>query len=1058
MKLSRLSAIFAVTLLTMLAVNGAFTLLVWKSHSLLSEAQDHRQRALVLVQALRQESELLARLVGLYANSGEPRFLLYYYDILAIREGNKPAPEQPNPSIYWEQVIAGDVAHRLPAQGPRASLRERMHSLGFNAAELAALDRVLAANEALKQVEQIAFAATQGLYDPVKQEFISDGQPNRVYARELIDSRDYNRLRLHLSEAIEELLELVDRRTGDELTAARGRLESWIWASGAGFLLMVVLVGLGIRVLTRHVLQPVQTLRLVAGLLADGRYDARVGHLAGVEELDVLGTILDGMAQAISADIEQREAIQRELEIARQRAEAATLAKSRFLANMSHEIRTPMNAVIGMIYLALGTQLNLQQRDYLTKAQFAAQSLLGILNDILDFSKVEAGRLELECNPFQLEQIIGEALLMVQQRAQEKGIELLFDARGLWMVREGGELLGDSLRLRQILINLLSNAVKFTHAGHVRLVIERIDEDEHQVQLRFAVEDTGIGMSGEQLTRLFEEFSQADGSTTRRYGGTGLGLVISKRLVEMMGGRLEVASQPDQGSTFAFRVGFARAPEHVKPDESLPQVARLSALVVDDYPEARAVLLELLRHLGISRLDDCASGAEAVERIAAAWAAGTPHDLLILDWVMPGMDGGTVLQRLRERNVPTPRQTIIVSAYDLGAIREQAGRLGATDFIAKPIMPRAVHERLRQLADANPRTGAAPRETTQRTLRGMRVLLAEDNALNRQLAVELLGKEGVLVDVAVNGEEALARLAERPTDYYAAVLMDLQMPVLDGYEATERLRSQTRYAELPIIAMTAHAMSEERQRGLSLGMQGYLVKPFEPRELYAMLARYHSRDDHAEAAPGERIPPAAELAAIPGLDVKRGLMLAGGDPDLYRALLIQFHIQYADTQATLQSALEQGDWDQSMRYAHTLKGLAGTLAMDEIQAAAAAFEKAARARELSIFGQLKSLVERLDPMLARLHGLAQPAIPAPGETTSMPAAPPEETARHLRRLRRLLAEGDNEAVEIWRQQADNFAQLLPVGTLQQVKHALDCFDFDEALSLLTTRDEERAEG
>ncbi|MBV5310046.1 hybrid sensor histidine kinase/response regulator [Chromatium okenii] len=1092
MKLSRLSLLFSAILLLTLAVNGAFTLFVWNAHINLSAAQEHRQRALILVQNLRRESELLARLVGLYANSGEMRFLLAYYDILAIREGEKPEPSCGDAIIYWEQVIAEEETHHLSLTGIQKSLRQRMFSLGFQAQELAALEAVFVATEALKEVEQIAFAATQGLYDQKTQTFVSDGQPDREFARQLISSRDYNQRRLRLSESIDFLLKRVDERTNAELQQVRARLQDWILASILGLIVMIVVILIEIHVLSRHVLWPVRKLRLIAGRLAEGQYKARVGAMHGVEELTMLGTILDDMARAIASDIGRHETVQQELETARQRAELATQAKSRFLANMSHEIRTPMNAIIGMLYLALGTALTQQQRDYLSKAQSAAKSLLGILNDILDFSKVEAGRLELDPAPFQLEQIISEALLLVQQHAQEKQIELLFDARGLWAIRQHGDLFGDALRLRQVLTNLLSNAVKFTSAGHVQLILEPICESSSEVTLHFAVEDTGIGINAEQLSRLFAEFSQADSSTTRKYGGTGLGLVIAKRLVEMMGGELAVKSQPGKGSTFYFTIRLPRTPKPLVSDVNKTQLAQLRVLVVDDYSEARMALVGLLRHLGIMRLDDCASGMQAVERLEMAGLAHDPYDILILDWMMPGMDGLGVLRQLRTRQMVIPH-ILIASACDPSEIREQAQPFNVFDFITKPVLPQTLREWLhRQIhAPQLPVTGTQPQPAA---LTGFRVLLVEDNLLNQQIALELMQAQGVLVDVANHGGEALALLAAQPADYYALVLMDLQMPVLDGYQTTEQLRADSRYSALPIVAMTAHALIEERQRGMALGMQAYLSKPFDPAELFAILERYcaapKSKSPPApllqrgentspslqqELSPSPSVPKSPESPPlekggwgdlskednwgdlkIPGLNAEQGMARTGGNLLFYRGLLVGFYNQFHAAPTTLRSLLEQKDWETAHRLTHTLKGLAGSLGMPTVQQAAAVLEKSIRAHDLpAAMTNLDALNTQLIPLLEPLSAVAEMNATDEMSTAATAVTPVEmdEIKMQRERLLKLLAEGDAEAIELWRQQSAGFASFLPVAIFRQVKQAIERFDFDLALTLLDNQND-----
>jgi two-component system sensor histidine kinase/response regulator len=711
MKLRKLSVWFSVGGLLILGANMLGMTLVEQAYTRMMDAQAHRQQSIQLSSELQQETEQLARLVRAYTTTGESRYLFYYYDILAVRLGEKPAPVTRNPATYWEDVIAGRIQHVLLRQGVRQTLPERMRALGFGREEFKSLTRVFAATEAMKRIEQIAFAATQGLYDINQQAFVSEGRPNLAYASKLVYSQRYNTLIANLAHAVDDLQERVNTRTQGEVERASVRLQQLIMLMLASMALTIALLGLVFVTMRRQVLQPIEALKLTADRLSAGDYTTRTRQClargAGVKELAVLGATLDSMAQAIETDIHHREAVQKEVETARNQAEQATRAKSMFLANMSHEIRTPMNAIIGMTYLVLKTELGARQRDYLSKVHTAAAMLLGIINDILDFSKIEAGKLELEHSPFVLEDAVGNALTLLQQRAAEKEIELLLDIRDARLLGSGGALLGDALRLGQILINLLSNAIKFTQRGHVKLTVDIDRHDSASFTLCFCVSDTGIGMTAEQLQGLFQEFTQVDSSTTRKYGGTGLGLTIAKRLVELMGGHICVESTPDAGSHFTFSARFALAQPRPAGGATLPGVQALRTLVVDDQDEACTVLATMLQQLGVgqalpSGIDRARSGDAALAMIVAAMQQGRPYQLLMLDWVMPGMDGEALLQKLHATNPETAPVTVIVSAYDADVMHNAASLQHARRFLSKPVLPEALRQLLNGLTGQTP--------------------------------------------------------------------------------------------------------------------------------------------------------------------------------------------------------------------------------------------------------------------------------------------------------------------------------------------------------------------
>jgi two-component system sensor histidine kinase/response regulator len=1055
MKLKTVSGSAFLVVAAALLANFIFLILIRQAYLSAEQAVQRRTDTMKLVVGLQHETALLRRLVSAYTATADPRYLLYYYDVLAIREGRKAPPVEVDRGLYWEEVIAGRRAHQLPTSHQGISVMDSLQALDASRDEVDALKRVLAASERLKKTEQIAFAATQGLFDPKHRVYISDGEPDLKYAGELVHSPSYEAQSADLAAAVTNLSVTIDARTAAQRVQASGQLEHYIRSTlGIDLALLPALV-LMLYALQSRLFQPIQRLDQVAQQLALGNYDARAGgRQLWAEELDNLAITLNAMAHAVQDDINQRAQVQVDLREARDLAEAATLAKSMFLANMSHEIRTPMNAILGMSYLALQTNLDEQQRDYINKVQSASTMLLGVINDILDFSKIEAGKLELESAPFSIEDVVGHALSMVRQRAQEKDIELLCAFGDPSLLSDAGMVVGDALRVGQVLTNLLSNAVKFTHLGHVKVSVGLISRIGDRLMLRFDVRDTGIGMSEAQVDRLFQEFTQADGSTTRKYGGTGLGLSISKRLARAMGGDIVVASELGAGASFTFTLAVDVAVS--SEDHALPgTVGRMRVLVIDDQTETCQALSGLLATLGVGQAEggqvrSVGSGEEGIRAAQEALESGQPYDIVLLDWVMPGLGGAQTLSTLRERQ--SDLMIVVMSAYGSDSLRAEASTKGAQTFLHKPILPESLRTLLMRLkGGGEPVTRKTDSVDEAIRLDGLRVLLVEDNALNQQLAVELLSRRGARVDVAANGLEALERLRQRGGHAYEVVLMDLQMPVMDGYEATREIRQDPSLGHLPVMAMTAHAMTEERVRCLALGMAGHISKPLDPRALYAALAPYCGLAAKVVSEPHpERIRHQPDAPRIPGLDVDLVLRRFEGDMVLYRGTLKAFVAHAQRLLCWLPSALQPADWIALVREAHTLKGLSGTIGSNALLAHANELEAVAMAQDTALVQHaVAELSTALKPLILNIQTYLADSEPPTNGAESGPSqeASPHDI-EHAQRLKQLAGECDSEALAMWQRHRNDFAAWMPAFTTTRLNAALARCDFDSAFGLL----------
>ncbi|CAN5512255.1 response regulator [soil metagenome] len=742
----------------------------------------------------------------------------------------------------------------------------------------------------------------------------------------------------------------------------------------------------------------------------------------------------------------QLEAQTAELLVAKEKAEEATKTKSHFLANMSHEIRTPMNAVIGLSHLALKTILTAKQRDYLNKIHNAGTSLLGVINDILDFSKIEAGKLDIETTDFRLDEVISSVTTLTAQKANDKGLEFL--AHVSPAIPE--YLMGDPLRLGQILTNFVNNAVKFTERGEVRLNIELVERTGEKVQLKFSVSDTGIGMTPSQSAKLFQPFTQADMSTTRKHGGTGLGLTICRRLVELLGGRVWHETEAGVGSTFYFTVwlgvGAATGAGKIYPEK----LAQLRVLIVDDNAAAREILSEPLSAI-VMNVHAVASGPEAIAALKAQ-SPDEPYDLVLMDWRMPGMDGLQASRFIKsDETLAKQPAIVVVTAFGREEVREEADRLNLEGFLVKPVTKSMVVDMLVDLF-GTPQIGAIEPivKEASSALRGARFLLTEDNEINQQIAVELLEGAGATVRIASNGRQALDVLESGPMPPpFEAVLMDLQMPIMDGYQATAKLRSDPRFLHLPIIAMTAHATMEERSQCLAAGMNDHVSKPIDPALLFETLARYCKHRVIIAEPPPAGLPAAVVASDIPlidGLDTRDGLIRVGGNRKLYVKLLREFAVQNGHTSTEIADALASSDTSLAERLAHTVKGVAGSLGCSKVQEAAGKLEKAigSRTGTAELTPILQDFRLAIDDFVERLRG----ALPPVAEQASAAAPDAEEQERVRREMTGYLSNFDPAAADCLETNRSAFRALLGAESFLSFEREIGEFALGEALHRL----------
>jgi signal transduction histidine kinase/DNA-binding response OmpR family regulator len=835
-----------------------------------------------------------------------------------------------------------------------------------------------------------------------------------------------------------------------------------------GSLLLVLGIVYSMRRISRQLIAPLTELTDISRRIAETgdlsiaipqNEAGEVGDLA--RAMDVMVETLRLSESTLEAKVALRT---RELRVSEAAAASASQAKSQFLANMSHEIRTPMNAILGMLKLLQNTGLTPRQLDYLTKSEGAAKSLLVLINDILDFSKVEAGKMTLELRPFRVDRLLRDLSVIVSAYVGDKNIEVLFDIDPA--IPE--VLHGDALRLQQVLLNVSSNAVKFTEQGEVVIRLRVLERREPMVVIDFAVQDSGIGVSLENQAHIFSGFSQAEASTTRRFGGTGLGLAISKLLVELMGGEFHLVSQPGKGSTFSFSLQLPVVldiPEELRPVER-PVLQFQSVLLVEDNHVARDVLRLMIQSLGW-QVEVAASGAQALATIQQRSDSATaPFQILFIDSQMPEMDGWETVRRIRQNSqeaAQTKPLIIMFTAHgrEMLAHRTPTELAMLNGYLVKPVTASMLFDAVMDaLANDSRPLVAVQSSSNQRRLIGMRLLVVEDNMINQQVAEELLTAEGALVSLAANGELGVQAVAaaQPPFD---AVLMDLQMPVMDGYAATHAIRSQPETANLPIIAMTANAMASDRVACLAAGMNDHVGKPFDLNSLVATLLRHTGRTALWSEPQAVTMGLAADVGdrgrvepPLDAVDVKGALNRMGGNERLFTKALQSLLKDMAQMPEQLAEHLGLAQLQEAARLMHTLKGLAATVGANALSRFAQ--ETELKLKQGAVTGQAEEMVlqtrsaietaaQTLQALVLKLASERPQPSGARSAESDVPLDP-EQVCDDLTQLLALLRQADMDAMKVYARLAEQHGPALGAA-LTQLDNAMEALDFGEAARL-----------